>query len=317
MRIPGLTAAAAMLLAGCEGRDNASESPPAERPPGGESEAPSSASSPSAPTTPSVAAARWDLQSSGEGTALALMPKSGPEPIRLFCPSAQDRLLVNVPAFRPIASEERLSFGSGGEAVALVAHTRGDRQRGGISGTGEVPDNLAALVGGPLSASYGAQRSGPHPAPPHALARAFVAACREGAALARPPVAPPATTPSMQPLVGRACLMQDGEHLRVAPLRAVGTEPFWGARIEGRCVTYSHPEDRKGTRVWTRFTPAAGGGAWVGALGSRPFELRTRAQPGCSDGMSDRSYSFAVDLLVGGERRTGCAAPLGEPSDDA
>jgi uncharacterized membrane protein len=105
-------------------------------------------------------------------------------------------------------------------------------------------------------------------------------------------------------------MVQGDERLTVAPLRAVGTEPFWGARIEGRCVTYSHPDDQAGTRVWTRYTARPGGGAWVGALKGRPFELRTRAAPGCSDGMSDRRYPIAVDLLVDGERRTGCAAPL-------
>jgi uncharacterized membrane protein len=107
------------------------------------------------------------------------------------------------------------------------------------------------------------------------------------------------------------CLIQGTERLEVAPLRAIGTEPFWGARIEGRCVTYSHPEDQQGTRVWTRFTPGRnGGGTWSGSLGGHRFELVTRPQPGCSDGMSDNVYPIAVDLLVGGERRTGCAEPL-------
>jgi uncharacterized membrane protein len=105
--------------------------------------------------------------------------------------------------------------------------------------------------------------------------------------------------------------MQGGERLQVTPLRAIGTEPFWGARIEGRCVTYSHPEDQDGTRIWTRFTPGEdGAGTWSGALGGRRFELRTRAQPGCSDGMSDKRYPVAVDLNVGGERRSGCAEPI-------
>jgi uncharacterized membrane protein len=107
-----------------------------------------------------------------------------------------------------------------------------------------------------------------------------------------------------------ACLMQDGLRLTVKPLRAVGTEPFWGARIQGRCVTYSHPEDQKGTRVWTRYSPNPGGGTWSGAIGGKRFELRTTPQPGCSDGMSDRRYSIAVELLVNGERRTGCAKAL-------
>lgn len=304
MRIRGLTAATAMVLVSCEGRDEVPAPAAAERPQAGGSEVRSSVPSPSLPAVPNGPAARWDLQSTGEGVALALMSASGRATIRLFCPSAQDRLVVNVLAFRPIASEERLSFGGGGAAAALVADTRGDRQRGGVSGAGEVPDDLEALVGGPLSASYGAQRSGPHPAAPLELARAFVAACREGTSSARPPAKPAAAA-------ANPCLVQDGMPLPpTAPSRAIGTEPFWGARIEGRCVTYSHPQDQKGTRVWTRFTPSANGGAWVGALDGRTFVLRTRVRPGCSDGMSDRSYPLAVDLTVAGERRSGCAEPL-------
>ena len=259
---------------------------------------PASRTPPAASSVSAGVSARWDLQSSGEGVALALLPGKGPVAIRLFCPAGKDRLLVNVPAFRPIGSEERLSFGSGGEVVALVADTRGDRQRGGVSGTAAVPDSLAAVVGGPLSASYGAQKSGPHPAPPPTLARDFAAACH-----------PAATAPST-PVPAGPCMMQDGERLLVAPVRAVGTEPFWGARIEGRCVTYSHPEDPKGTRIWTRFESGAGGGTWSGALNGRRFELRIRPRPGCSDGMSDLKYPLAAELIVGSERRSGCAVPL-------
>jgi uncharacterized membrane protein len=254
---------------------------------------------------PAEAAAgpRWEVQSSGEGVALALASAGGATAIRLFCPAGRNELVVNVPAFEPIGSEERLSFGSGGNVVALVADPRGDAQRGGVSGVGPVPDDLKALVAGPISASYGAQRSGPHPAPPAEASRAFVSACFEHSSAALQAASKPgaATSP---------CLVQDGELLRVSPLRAIGTEPFWGARIEGRCVTYSHPEDQQGTRVWTRYTPGPDGGIWVGALGGKPFELRTRPQPGCSDGMSDNRYPIAVTLIVGDERRTGCARPL-------
>lgn len=247
-------------------------------------------------------AARWDLESSGEETALALFTRSGGAAIRLFCRSGRNQLLVNIPSFRPIGSEERLSFGSGGEVVALVADASGDRRHGGVSGTGAMPHNLASLVEGRVSASYGAQTSGPHPAPPAELARAFAAACGGRTDAARlggnPPTGP-----------GGACLMQGSERLRVGPLRAIGTEPFWGARIEGRCVTYSHPEDQDGTRIWTRYTAGPGGGTWSGTLGGRRFELRIGPQPGCSDGMSDKRYPFAAALVVQGEQRRGCAEP--------
>ncbi len=241
----------------------------------------------------------WDIVSSGEGVAL-IFPASGVTSIRLFCPARQDRILINVTSFRPIASEERLTFGSGSAAEAIVADTRGDQQRGGVSAMGPVPGNLSALIGGPVSASYGAQRIGPLPVPLKALARAFIAAC--GKTKASPTSSPSASGVS-------ACQMQDGERLSVAPLRGVGTEPFWAVQIEGRCVTYSHPDEQQGTRVWTHYAASATGGTWSGALAGRPFILRTRAQSGCSDGMSDRRYPLAVELTVGGEQRSGCAEP--------
>ena len=308
MRCSAAIAAPLLLLGACE---RAGDGPPDPANGAGDATAAqaNAAGNAAAPPAPAAGApvrpgGGWDLQSSGEGVALALPAAPGATAIRLFCPAGRGRLVVNVPAFRAIGSEERLSFGSGGEAVALVADSGGDAQRGGVSGAGAVPRNLAALIAGPLSASYGAQTSGPHAPPPPELARRFVAACS-----GRPSAPPPAAAPAAAP--AGACMMQGSERLLVAPLRAVGTEPFWGARIEGRCVTYSHPDDQAGTRIWTRYAPGpGGGGTWSGALGGRRFELRARPQPGCSDGMSDRRYPMAVDLLVGGERRSGCAAPL-------
>ena len=106
-----------------------------------------------------------------------------------------------------------------------------------------------------------------------------------------------------------ACLIQDGEELHITPVRAIGTEPFWGAQVEGRCVTYSTPEDQTGTRIWTRFNPGPDGGVWVGSLDGKPFKLVTRLRQSCSDGMSDRKYPMDAMLIVRGEERIGCAAP--------
>jgi uncharacterized membrane protein len=93
-------------------------------------------------------------------------------------------------------------------------------------------------------------------------------------------------------------------------IKAVGTEPFWAARIGGRCVTYMTPEDQKGTRIWTQFTGSREQGLWTGFHANQRFVLRTQPQAGCSDGMSDRRYPLAVSLTVSGEQRTGCAEPL-------
>jgi uncharacterized membrane protein len=286
-----------LALTACGGAEDAPGSPP-DTANAATPTAPGAASP--APSRPAVL--RWDLQSNGEGTALALLSGSGNTTLRLLCDAGRNRLRVNVPAFRPVGSEDRLSFGGGGEVVALVADPRGDAQRGGVTGTGPAPFNLLALLGGPVSAHYGAQNTGPHPAPPREQARAFAAACGKPAG-GRDTPPPPAAPVS-------PCNMQGEERLNVRPLRALGTEPFWSARIEGRCVTYAHPEDQAGTRIWTRYAPTSGGGTWTGALNGKPFTLRTRAQPNCSDGMSDKVYPIAVELTLGGERRTGCAGPL-------
>lgn len=284
-----------MLLGACdrpEGPRNESTSPSVEAPPSG------------APTADVAkqAEANWILQSGAKVTTVALQTQTGGRIMSLTCASGENRLQINVSGFTAIGSEDRLSFGSGGEVEAFVADFRGDRRLGGVSAEGAVPANFPALIGGPVSASYGAQTSGPHPAIPRGIAGSLVAACRSG-----PPAPTSAAIPdrSVSP-----CLMQDSQQLSVQPLRAIGTEPFWAARIDGRCVTYSHPEDQQGIRVWARFTPTAQGGVWSGALGGRQFELRTRTAPGCSDGMSDKVYPMSVELLVNGEQRKGCAEPL-------
>ncbi len=259
---------------------------------------------PTAPAAPAPAEVRegWQLLSSGEGTTLRLV-RGEASAIHLFCPSRSGRLVVNVAGFRPIASEERLSLGSRATVVALVADSGGDARRGGVTGEGPVPGELGAILAGPISASYGAQSVAPLSSPSEVDRKAFLAACAENAST---PV-PPKPTAS-----AGACSTQDGERLTMTPLRAIGAEPFWGARIEGRCVIYSTPEDQAGTRIWTKFNPGPDGGIWSGALGGRQFELRTRPAPppGCSDGMSDNRYPHSVTLRVRGETRTGCAKPL-------
>jgi len=106
------------------------------------------------------------------------------------------------------------------------------------------------------------------------------------------------------------CRMQDGRQIPANALHAVGTEPFWAADVEGRCVTYSTPENQKGKRIWTEFQGASlEDGSWTGTLNGKPFVLRTSPDDGCSDGMSDKTYSLSATLSVRGEERSGCAEP--------
>jgi uncharacterized membrane protein len=104
-----------------------------------------------------------------------------------------------------------------------------------------------------------------------------------------------------------ACRKEDGEVIPANALKAVGTEPFWAARIYGRCVTYMTPENQAGTRIWASFDGSRDSGVWTGFYKEQRFVLRTRPAPGCSDGMSDKSYPVGVTLVVGGEERIGCA----------
>ena len=156
---------------------------------------------------------------------------------------------------------------------------------------------------------YGAQISGPHPAPPADMVTAFVADCSIGASHAGTQSRELTDTPLPTPIGVSPCLTQDGQAIPAVNLRAVGTEPFWGAKVEGRCVTYSHPEDQSGTRVWTKFSGSATNGTWTGSLDGQLFIMRTLPRAGCSDGMSDILYPIAVSLTVGGEQRNGCAEP--------
>ena len=114
-------------------------------------------------------------------------------------------------------------------------------------------------------------------------------------------------TPVVPAVGAGSCRMQDGKEIAANQLKAIGTEPFWGAAIDGRCVTYTTPENQRGTRIWTAFSGTRDAGRWEGSLGKEIFVLVTRPEPGCSDGMSDRSFPIAVTLTIGAEERRGCA----------
>lgn len=120
------------------------------------------------------------MVASSEGAGLFFAETERRPRMHFFCASGNDDLLVNVPAFKPVASEERLSLGGDGTAVALVADARGDALRGGVSGVGPVPAELGAILAAPTGpgVSYGAQTAGSGPVAPD-LARQFLAACAD------------------------------------------------------------------------------------------------------------------------------------------
>lgn len=98
-------------------------------------------------------------------------------------------------------------------------------------------------------------------------------------------------------------------------ITALGTEPFWSARIEGAQLTYSTPDKPQGVAAAvTRF--AGNGGLGIsGTLDGAALQLAIT--PGaCSDGMSDRTYPYGATLAVGDVVSSGCAYTDAQPFSD-
>ena len=144
---------------------------------------PSASIAPAPGTTPGPEwpAGAWETVASGEGDGMFFGASEGEATMmHLFCP-AEGGLLVNVSSFMPIGSEERMSLGYAENVVALVADQAGDGLRGGVSGEGQVPSALSAILTAEdgVAVSYGAQDLGPLPPVPEDIARRFVTGCRD------------------------------------------------------------------------------------------------------------------------------------------
>lgn len=121
----------------------------------------------------------WQKEASGPGFALRLSNlATGAHLLTVSC-VPPNRLVVRAPSFTPISSEDRFSFGVGGEPVTLVANPYEQTPGAGVVAEGPVPAGFAALWTGAdrISALYGTQQVGPHVAPPEPLRRRFLAAC--------------------------------------------------------------------------------------------------------------------------------------------
>jgi len=117
----------------------------------------------------------WNVTVSGADVALHLLAPDATPVMALTCSAG--RLRAQVPGFTPVGSEDRLTLGVGEEPVALVAQL--DARASGVVGEAPVPEGLERLFeqAESVSAVYGRQQSGPHPAPPEALKEQLVEAC--------------------------------------------------------------------------------------------------------------------------------------------
>lgn len=89
---------------------------------------------------------------------------------------------------------------------------------------------------------------------------------------------------------------------------ALGTEPFWSARVAGDRLTYSTPEDIPGRTIPVTRRAGATFVELRGTLGGQSLILVV-SEGACSDGMSDTVYPLRVERRLGADVRQGCVRP--------
>ncbi|KQY95750.1 hypothetical protein ASD21_04360 [Caulobacter sp. Root1455] len=85
--------------------------------------------------------------------------------------------------------------------------------------------------------------------------------------------------------------------------RLVGTEPFWGGRIQDDGLTLSRAGQPDVGAANTGVRLEGDAGVW--GVGGLVFKLRPEP---CSDGMSDRRYGYRAEVTINGQVLKGCAA---------
>ncbi|MBB3861934.1 putative membrane protein [Novosphingobium hassiacum] len=88
--------------------------------------------------------------------------------------------------------------------------------------------------------------------------------------------------------------------------RALGTEPFWSAEVEGTRLTYTTPVTQEGATISIVRKDAGKRALYTGSIGGKPLELEIWRET-CSDGMSDADYPFTVIRRIGPDTQRGCA----------
>jgi len=131
-------------------------------------------------------------------------------------------------------------------------------------------------------------------------ALALLAACGKPpeepkAALPLPP--PPAAVPDAKVRTTTDAFSGD--------FNAVGTEPFWAIEVRAAGLELSRPDAADLTVA--NPGPKVDGGK---AVWSAPGLILTLTQGDCSDGMSDRTYPYVAEAVVGDTVLKGCATPL-------
>ena len=122
-----------------------------------------------------------------------------------------------------------------------------------------------------------------------------LAACSQGVDDSRPPaeVAAP-------PVLAGIDLTQ--------PLRAVGTEPFWGLEVTPQALSWSGVDQAVQTAANPGPEMQGTTATWRTETAGDTLLVLTLIATECSDGMSDRVYPLTARVEIGDDTLTGCAA---------
>jgi len=114
------------------------------------------------------------------------------------------------------------------------------------------------------------------------------------------PAAPPPADAPPEAMLGGVDLNQ--------PLRALGTEPFWGVEITPTAMVYTGV-DRDPERAGNPGPVVQGTTAiYTAETDDGTTMVVTLIATECSDGMSDRVYPLTAKVEIGKDTRNGCAA---------
>ncbi len=111
--------------------------------------------------------------------------------------------------------------------------------------------------------------------------------------------APPAAAPAPAVLAG-IDLNQ--------PLRAVGTEPFWGLDITPQTLSWSGVDQAVQTAANPGPEVQGTTAIWRTETRDKTLLVLTLIATECSDGMSDRTYPLTARVELGDQTFSGCAA---------
>ncbi|BAY22278.1 hypothetical protein NIES2100_20410 [Calothrix sp. NIES-2100] len=117
--------------------------------------------------------------------------------------------------------------------------------------------------------------------------------------------------------LGMTLLLMNSNNLVVAETAdneefiASGTEPFWSITVSKRAIVYSSPDKPKQTFPYV--TPLSASGRPANLV--RVYRLKgtgnniliIRQVSACSDGMSDKNYSYSATAILGNVVLDGCA----------